>query len=167
MLKFKKQLVNLKSSVYNLGIVFNANEVQEFLKQNDKRVVLTFENGLKHQGALMPNGNDTWFITINKNLQKKEKIIAGESFTFQMETDASEYGMPFPEEFEITLAQDELANQFFLQQTMGNKRNLIRLVNNVKSSDKRIDKSIIIARYLVNVQGKIDYKTLNQSLKNN
>lgn len=163
---FTAKLTNLETALYKHGIFIPDDLVDIYLNQNSKRVVLTFPNGVKHQGALMPKGNNVWFITISKALQKETGYTIGDEFTLQIETDPSKYGMPVPKEFEELLAQDPAGKAIFEGMAMSHQRNLIRIINQFKSSQKRIEKSIIIVDYVVQNNGKIDYKAFHQALKN-
>jgi uncharacterized protein YdeI (YjbR/CyaY-like superfamily) len=59
-----------------------------------------------------------------------------------LEKDTSEYGFIVPEEFEEVLRQDDHASAVFLALPKGTRRAIIYLVLQIKSSDKRIEKSI-------------------------
>ena len=56
--------------------------------------------------------------------------------------------MPMPLELEQALKLDEVANGLFHALTAGKQRNLIYLVSQVKSSEKRVKKALVILDYL-------------------
>ena len=62
--------------------------------------------------------------------------------------DDTELQFSVPEEFAEVLATDPAAEKIFNTLTPGNKRGLIALVNMVKSSDKKIERSLLIAEKL-------------------
>jgi len=163
--EFNTTLVNLKSSVWTVGFLVPIDIAENYLKINDKRVICFLNNTLKIHAALMPKGEGKWFVNVNKQIQKKLKITEGSNLFISIQTDESKYGMEPPEEFIELLNQDENGRNIFEQLTMGKQRTLLHLVLKIKSSQIRIDKSIRILEYLKNVNGKLDFKELNQALK--
>jgi uncharacterized protein YdeI (YjbR/CyaY-like superfamily) len=65
-----------------------------------------------------------------------------------LEKDKSEYGFKVPMEFEEVLAQDPEGNKRFLSLTKGKRRAIIYLIVQIKSSKKRIDKSLFFIENL-------------------
>jgi uncharacterized protein YdeI (YjbR/CyaY-like superfamily) len=61
------------------------------------------------------------------------------------EADTSEFHFEMPEEFAEILAQDPDADEVFQGLTDGNKRSLIYLLSLVKSTDKKIERGLLIA----------------------
>jgi len=72
----------------------------------------------------------------------------GDTVTVHLEKNRSEYGFNVPEEFEEVLKQDPLANERFNTSTKGTHRAVIYLVLQIKSSQKRIEKSIFLLENL-------------------
>ncbi|HIP32236.1 MAG TPA: hypothetical protein EYG86_05705, partial [Crocinitomicaceae bacterium] len=58
------------------------------------------------------------------------------------------YGFDVPEEFEELLRQDDIARERFESLSMGKRRSIIYLILQVKSSQKRIEKSIFLLENL-------------------
>ena len=105
------------------------------------------------------------FIMLNKTLVKQLKINTSDVVTLEISKDDSEYGMPMSEEFEAVILGDSTVFSIFDQLTPGKKRNLIHLVNKIKSSEIRINRSMAIAAHLQESKGKIDFKQLNEKIK--
>lgn len=166
MLSFKSPLINLQSTVWNYGLMVPTEIARQFLPLNDKRVICHLNGQLKIHVALMPKGDDTWFINVNKETRKKLKIEEGNELFVEIETDTTEYGMEAPEEFLELLQQDHEGNELFKQLTKGKQRALLQIVLTVKSSQKRIERSITIVEYLKDVNGKLDFRALHEALKN-
>ena len=82
-----------------------------------------------------------------------------------MSLEASKYGVDMPEELQAALDQDPLAMEFFDLLTPGKQRNLIYLVNKVKNTNSRINKALAIIDHLTEMQGKLDFKLLNEKIK--
>lgn len=82
-----------------------------------------------------------------------------------MTKDTSDYGMPMPDELNEVLAQDYQAYEYFHALTPGKQRNLIYVINKIKSSEIKIRKSLVIADHLIANTGKLDFKMLYEALR--
>lgn len=131
----------------------------------DNRVICTLNNEVKIHAAIMPKGG-TYYLMLSKDLRKKlGGVEAGDMVQVQMEKDESKYGTPMPEEMQEALYADPEADELFHQLTPGKQRTLIHLVSKVKSSNKRIEKAIVILEHLRQHHGMIDFKQLNIDFK--
>ena len=160
----KAQLEDMDSSLWGYHFRIPDEIAKKFSNGKDRRVVCTFNQQEKNHCAIMPSP-DGAFIMLNKALVKKLKIQVGDHVTLEIEKDTSEFGMPISEEFEAVIFGDEEVFSYFNGLTPGKKRNLIHLVNKIKSSDIRINRSMAIAHHLKEVNGKIDFKQLNETIK--
>lgn len=165
-MKFKNPLIDLKSTVWKSGIMVPTEIAKAFLSIHDKRVLCTLNQKVKIHVALMPKGNDTWFFNVNKATKKELGIMEGDLVEVSIETDTTKYGMQAPEEFLELLEQDPEGKIIFESLTMGKQRTLLQQVLTMKQSQKRVEKSIIILEYLKEVNGKINFKSLNEAYKN-
>ena len=129
-----------------------------------KRVVCQINNQIKMHCALMPLGEGS-FIMVSKKVRKALAINAGDQVSLELEKDESEYGLPMPESLEMILTQDDQAFEYFKSLTPGKQRSLIYIVSQLKSIDKQITKSMAIADHLKEIQGRLDYKLLNEKIK--
>ena len=82
-----------------------------------------------------------------------------------IEEDKSKYGMPIAPEMEELLLQDPEGEHLFHKLTPGKVRSLLYKIHGYKSSDKRIETSIIILEHLKANSGKLDWKMLNEAFK--
>lgn len=87
-------------------------------------------------------------ITVSSDRMKKLKVDLSDTVKLTLERDFSEYGFEVPIELEEVLNQDSIVKQRFDSLSLGKRRATIYLVLQVKSSDKRIEKSIIILENL-------------------
>lgn len=142
-------------------------EIAEQFMENDRRVICTFSDEVKSHAALMPAGNGRYFINVNKEIQKKLKLVEGADVAVCLETDDSKYGIPMPEEMDELLKIDDEASGWFHSLTMGKQRSLLYLIGKPKNSDTRLKKAIVITEYLKRVRGKLDFKELNEAFKEN
>ena len=75
--------------------------------------------------------------------------------------DTSKYGMKMPEELDALLEQDEEGAQLFEDLTPGQKRYIIHYVSQVKSSQKKIDRAILLINNLKTMSPeKFDFRYL-------
>lgn len=138
---------------------------QHFKEQTqDSRVICILNDTLRIHAAIMPKGG-TYYLMLSKDLRKKLGVAAGDAVQVKMEKDESKYGTPMPEEMQEALYADPEADALFHQLTPGKQRSLIHLVSKVKSSNKRIEKAIVILEHLSRQKGELDYKQLNIDFK--
>jgi hypothetical protein len=109
----------------------------------------------------MSKGDGRGLIIVNKKRQKAWGIDHKNEITAVIELDHSKYGMEMCEELEALLDQDRLGFEKFENITPGQQRNIIHYVGNVKSSQKRIDRAILLIENLKTMPpGKFDYRHL-------
>jgi len=84
----------------------------------------------------------------SKNKQKTLHIFPNDYFGLQFFEDTSKYGVAVPEEFEAVLLSDYDAHQIFESLTKGKQRGLIYMIDRFKSSQKRIDKTLLLCENL-------------------
>lgn len=137
---------------------------QKYIEGKDRRVICTLNDKESIHCALMPSPRG-YFILINRNVKKKLGLHLGESVQLEIEKDRSKYGMPMSEEFEACLNEEPKALSYFEALTPGKQRNLIHLVNQVKSSEIKIRRSLAIVEHLITEKGEIEFKRLNELIK--
>jgi hypothetical protein len=161
----KTPLIKLDSSVWSYAIAVPAAFANQFIEGEDRRVICTLFESYKFPCGLMPDGHGDFFININKEIRTKFKLEPGTEVSFTLEKDKSKYGMPMPEELGTILEMDSEVDKYFHALTPGNQRNLIYIVAKPKNSDTRLRKAIVITEFLLNNQGKLDFKMLNEAFK--
>lgn len=162
---FQAKIEKLNSNVYHFHVKVPKEISDEILKTKNRRVICEIERKIKFQAALMALGNGEYFINLNKSVRRK--INENEILHIELESDTSEFGMPFPVELEEVLQQEPIGHKHFYSLTKGKQRNLIFIINKYKNSDLRILKSIKMIEYLKESNGILDFKELNKALKNN
>lgn len=164
-MEFKAILENFNTRLWSYHVKVPLAIANTFDSGNTKRVMVSINGDKPFHAAIMPAGDDVYFININAALRKKHRLEEGSYLMIKLEKDESEFGMPFPEELREVLDQEPEGDEYFKALTPGKKRNLIYIVNKVKSEHKRVEKSIIIVRHLIKQKGGIDFKLLNQDFK--
>jgi Domain of unknown function (DUF1905) len=129
----------------------------------DKRVRCMFGD-IEHYCAMMPK-DGSHFIMINKPMMTKLGWAIGDTVTIQIEKQELKYGIPITEEMEEVLNTDYEGSEYFYALKPGAQRSLIHVINKYKSSQLRIDRSIILLQHLVLRKGNLDFKILQQNFK--
>lgn len=165
--QFKATLSNFYDSGVYWGYVNVPIELAEKVRGKERRVVCKLSDDIKFHCALMHNGKGGFFVNIKKEYQKKLGVLDGDELTIKLREDNSKYGFPVSEAFLELLYQDPEGDMVFHSLTKGKQRSLLHIINKVKREQLQLQKAHIILDYLKSVNGKLDYKELNQAFKNN
>ncbi|MCZ8144461.1 YdeI/OmpD-associated family protein [Flavobacterium sp.] len=130
----------------------------------DKRVICTINTTVILHSALLQKSG-MYFILLNQPLVKKQKWNIGDRLMIHLAPDDSTYGMPISEEFQEVLASDPEGSDWFHELTPGKQRSLLHIINKIKSSQLKIERSFVILEHLKRHQGMVDYQILNQDIK--
>lgn len=163
--KFKTKVEALESAVYNAHVQVPLGVAKKFIKADAKRVMCDVNGVHSFPAAIMPYGNDYFMILFNKPMMKKLKLNFGDEVQITIVPDESKYGMPLSEELQEMLTQDIAFENHFEKLTPGKRRNIIYLISKYKSSDIRLEKTMIIADHLKANNGKLDFKILYAAFK--
>ncbi|MCF8278626.1 MAG: YdeI/OmpD-associated family protein [Flavobacteriales bacterium] len=165
-MKFTTQLAKDDNSDLYHWFFSVPNEVAEpFIEGNDRRVITKVNGTVKYHCAIYGDGAGGFRILLNSERVKKLRLVRGETITVELEKDRSEYGVPMSEELREVLDQNPEADELFHRLTKGAQRTLIYWSDNVKSSDIKIRRAIVMTDHLVNQGGKPDFKLLNVEMK--
>ncbi len=165
-IKFQSSLQLMDSTLWGAYIPVPS-DIAQMCKQNDvSRFICTINHILTTHSAIMPGGNDTYFILMNKANCKLLKLPFGSESNVEIEADASTYGMPLCEEMQVLLEEDPDFFTHFQKLAPGKQRNLIYIINKPKSSELRLRTAIAVAGHLIANKGKLDFKMLNEAIKN-
>jgi Bacteriocin-protection, YdeI or OmpD-Associated/Domain of unknown function (DUF1905) len=128
-------------------VLVDENIVSTFTLKDSKRAICTIGSEAFHC-AFMPKKEGGHFINLGTNICKQLKLKEGDLITLSFKEDDSEFQFEMPEEFLEVLYQDPDADAVFQGLTDGNKRGLIYVITLVKSSEKRIERSLKVAEKL-------------------
>jgi bifunctional DNA-binding transcriptional regulator/antitoxin component of YhaV-PrlF toxin-antitoxin module len=151
------------SLMWNFVLPISKEIARPFITE-DRRVICTI-NSYSFQCALIPDGTSDFYIMVNKELRNKLKLKENQEIEIIIEKDTSKYGIYLPPEFEEILNQDGIGSKYFHELTIGKQRSLLHVIGKIKSSGIRINKGLILINYLKEVQGKLDFKELNEAFK--
>ena len=163
--KFQRPLQEYSNRLWKYHVKVPPSVVKQIKKQKIKRLNCTINSKEHFPASLMPAGEEVYFIKINSAILKKLKVKLGDDLLITLEADKSKYGMPLAVEMADLLENDPEASDYFHLLTPGKQRSLLYLVNNVKSSSKKLEKGFIILEHLKEQSGKLDFKILHQDFK--
>lgn len=126
-------------------ITLDKKTVSPFLKAGQKRLVCLLNGTHELHCAIMSKKEGGHFIVLGAGICKKAKIRQGSIVETVFTVDNSTYQFDMPEELKEVLDTDEEADKIFHALTPGNQRGLIHLVSLLKSTDKRIERALLIA----------------------
>jgi len=141
----KEYIIEKMSAGHMAFIRLDEKTVKRLSADGNKRVLCTLNGSLSIHAAIMKTKEGIHYIMISAANQKKLGVRAGSKVKAVIEIDKSELQFHIPEEFAEVIATDPEAKKVFDQLTDGNKRGLAALINKVKSTDKRIERSLKIA----------------------
>lgn len=162
---YKTQVSQYESTLWSVYIPVPTDIAESFLASDSKRVICTINRSLRIHCAILPMGNGTHFMLLNKENRKKLNLDIGDEINIILEPDTSKYGIALPEEMEELLLMDEEGSEVFHKLTVGKQRSLLFIVGKPKSSETRLKKAVVILDYLKMTGGKLDFKELNESFK--
>lgn len=166
-MEFKTKLERFEDNpLWGYHFVIPDEVVKPFLNMAEKRVQCAINSGKPFHCALMPRGDGKYFINLNKERRKQLKLQVGDELEAQIRPDNSEYGLPVPEELQELFIQDEQGKAFFHALTPGKQRALLFIAGKPKTSATRLRKAITIVEYLKSTGGRLDFKELNEAMKN-
>ena len=165
-MEFEGKIDNFQNdNVYGHHLIVPEDVLEFFFKKKVKRFTCTLKNVYSFPCAIMPKGNGIYFIHINAEIRKICRLRVGSKILVKLEPDKSKYGMPMPEEMGELLKIDDEANEYFHALTKGKQRSLLYIIGKPKSSQIRINKAIVITEHIKRMNGKLDFKILNQDFK--
>ena len=153
------------SDIYHWFFAVEKEIAQTLINGTDRRVVCKVNDTVKYHCAIHADGIGGYRIMLNQTRCKKFGLVRGEAINVELEKDLSEYGVPIGEELREVLDQNLEADRLFHSLTRGRQRTLIYWTNNVKSSDIKIRRALVMTDHLVNQRGKPDFKLMNVEMK--
>lgn len=136
-----------------------------FIDGNNRRVVARLNGVYEFQCALMPRGDGWFFININKKIRDQYKFQIGSEVHILLSPDNSQYGLPVPEELAELFQLDPDGSDLFHTLTPGKQRTLLYWIGQPKRTEGRIARALATIDHLRNFNGKLNYRTLYDSVK--
>jgi len=130
----------------------------------NKRILCTLNNTLTVSRAMSPK-DGYHYILLNKDVLKKCGLENGSPVHVMLQPDVSKYGIDITEEMQEVLYSDPDGSDLFHKLTPSVQRSLIYIVNKIKNSQLRIERSFVILEHIKKMKGKVDGKILQQDFK--
>lgn len=162
---FTSVLDRFEGNLWHFHVLVPAKIAKPFISGTNRRVECILNHTVSFHAALMPTGDGTFFINVNKEIRTKLKLKEGDEVWVEVAKDESEYGLPLPAEFAELLKQDIEGNERFHALTPGKQRTLLYIIAKPKSTDLRIRNGIVILQHLKRTGGIIIYKELALEMK--
>lgn len=125
------------------------------------RVMCSVNGEKAFHAGMVALGEGAAYITLNKKRMKKFGVEKGDEVEVTLTEDNSKYGMEMPEELEALLEQDAEGARRFENITPGQQRYIIHYVSQVKSSQKKIDRAIMLINNLKDLpEGEFNFRKL-------
>jgi len=131
------------------------------------RVLCTLNGTAEYPTALMPRGDGSFVIRVNKKFRATLGLQYGDRVEVALQRDESQYGLPMPEELSEALRQDREVHELFHSLSAGRRRTLLYLVGSAKGVETRIHRAVTVVRHLRANQGKVNYRELYAALRRN
>lgn len=147
----------MKSPIFEISITGNYYSlllpdhiIAPFLSKNLIRVKVkaTFKDKKVNFHGAIQKRNSKYYMMFSKRYQKELGIFPNDYFQLQFFEDTSKYGVDMPEELDAVLLSDIDAYTIFESFTAGKKRGIIYMIARYKSSQTKIDKSLLLCENL-------------------
>lgn len=129
-------------------IILDNSVANKFLQNGHKRILCKLNDEIEFHCAIMPSKSGYYFINIGQKYCKQLNIKEGSIVKAKFALDDSEFQFEMPEELQAVLDTDPEAQNIFNSLTKGKQRSLIYLITLVKSSDKKIERALLITKKL-------------------
>lgn len=129
------------------AILTSLNEGEEKGKFN-QRVIIRLNDTIEWQGGIVALREGDGYVAISKARMKQLKIERYDEVSVRLTKDNSEFGHQFPEELKEVFKQDPETEQRFRDMSLGKQRTIIYYILQVKSSEKRAERSWVFMNNL-------------------
>lgn len=137
-----------KNSTGTHGFDLPEKEALKWLNKGQKRVLVSINNSEAYHAAIQSLKPIGFRIQISQAKLKELNIQVGHEINVTLSQDIHPVQFHVPEEWTAVLEQDVDAEKVFQSLRPGNQRSILFLINKLKSTEKRIEKSLRIAELL-------------------
>jgi hypothetical protein len=139
-----KKMPSIGMSIVNL----NEKIVNTIMIDGNKRAIGTINGQLKFHCAFLNSKSEGYYVMISSKICKQLNLKIGQKLVITFEIDTSENQFETSEELNAVLDSDVEASSVYASLTDGKKRSIVYLMGLVKSSDKKIERALLIAEKL-------------------
>lgn len=123
---------------------------KDFIENHSKRVVIIGPDKKPLHRALQVRKDGYALIMLSRAVLKSWRYEIGDLVEVELLPDTSEFGMAFPEEFQIVLEQDPEATEAFRSRKPGKQRGVLHYIDSGKTETTRIKRALEMADRLKN-----------------
>jgi hypothetical protein len=123
-------------------ILTTINKGEEKGKFN-QRVIVRVNDTIEWQGGIVALKDGDGYISFSGSRMKKLGLERFDEVNVELKLDDSEFGHEFPEELEELFIQDPAVKERFQMMTKGKQRKIIYYILQAKSSDKRLERTVL------------------------
>ncbi|HEY6951728.1 MAG TPA: YdeI/OmpD-associated family protein [Bacteroidota bacterium] len=163
--RFVARLEESRNRLWGAHIRVPKSVAEKFLRKGSRRVICTLNKSRTYPCALLPRGDGSCLITVNKKLRTDLHLDFGTNLHVHLVNDTSEYGLPMPAELAELLRQDREGRRHFDALTPGRKRTLLYIVGQAKNPERRLLRAVTVVRHLAANNGTINYRGLSAELR--
>ena len=141
-------MISFKTKIYKLEhlsghyIDIPASVVKKTGGTGKQRFVCSVNKVMSWKCGLVSHGAGKAYILLNKKQMQMGKFNVGQPVNVSLKKDTSEYGMDVPAELKEVFKQDKVGKKRFDALVPGKRRYIIYYINQVKSSELRIERAI-------------------------
>ena len=164
-LRFTAVLEKSTNKLWGSHLRVPAAIAQKLLAGGSRRVLRTLNSSEAHQCALLPFGEGTYVLSVNKKLCNELRLEIGSKVRVSVQPDNSKYGLPVPPELTEWFRQDRNADKLFHALTPGKQRTLLYMIGTGRTEEDRAWKAGLVVRHLREHNGVIHYRQLYLSFR--
>ena len=163
--RFTSTLEESRNRLWGAHVRVSDEVASRILEGGSRRVICVLNGAVEYSTALMPRGDGSFVIRVNKQTREGLRLNYGSQLEIELRRDESQYGLPMPEELQKVLLQDRAGHRLFHALTAGRQRTLLHLVGSARRVETRVKRAVVVVRHLKAHRGKIDYRQLNDHLR--
>ena len=140
--------IKFKTKIYKLEhlsghyIDVPASVVKKTGGTGKQRFICTVDKIMTWKCGLVSHGAGKAYILLNKKQMQAGKLAVGKQVNVVLKKDMSQYGMDVPAELKELFAQDIIGKERFDGLAPGKRRYIIYYINQVKSTQLKIDRAV-------------------------
>ncbi|WP_158289623.1 YdeI/OmpD-associated family protein [Paenibacillus flagellatus] len=95
-------------------------------------------NGVPLRGSLMPNGDGTHYLVVNRSVREEAGVTAGDVVRVELEADLDERTVDVPGDLLAALDANEAAAAFFVKLSYSHRKEYVEWIVSAKKDETRI-----------------------------
>jgi len=112
-------------------------DVEKIFNEKSKIKVKGTINNVPYRSTLLPHGDGTFFMVVNKTIRDQLGVHVGDSVSVEMMIDADLREVPLPELFEKTLRKNPKKQAIFEKLSYSHKKQYVEWIMTAKKEETR------------------------------